>query len=248
MGPPRLRQMVRDPKRIIGVGTECAVYWRPRLRCYDALVYTNGHTAQERILRAAKLRTGSLLDACAFALSPHSARHGARAIAKGPPPDACPPEPKPETAVTASNRAKAKADVIHYDALPSTQGGITIAVRKPKKEKPLQNQTPQQSGVGMVAVDASRVDSDYSYAATLPRGSRVFAVGWDDSAGLLLMYSAVPFSSDEPESTLDEVQRLWIVPAEMLQQAAPSGSVYLGSVNVEPNIVMFVFRESVLGE
>lgn len=236
----RLRQMTRDPKRIIGVGVECAVYWRPKLRCYDALVYNGGDNVKFRMLRAAKLRTGSLLDACAFALSPHSAQHGARTVAKGPPPDACPPA---ETAVTAGN-AKRKADVIHSSALPSGKSGSTIAVRKRTlKEKPLQNNvSPEQSGVGMVAVDASRVDSDFSYAATLPRGSRVFAVGWDPTAGVLLMYSAMPDNDDS--QMFDEVQRLWIVPSDLLQQAAPSGAVYLGCVNAEPDVVMYVFREA----
>lgn len=48
------------------------VQWRPKLRCYDAIVVINPGPMNRAMATAKKLRTGSLLDACAFVLSPQT--------------------------------------------------------------------------------------------------------------------------------------------------------------------------------
>jgi len=99
----------------------------------------------------------------------------------------------------------------------------------------------------MVAVDASRLAPDYGYAATLPRGSRVFAVGWDPRAGVLLIYAAKPYPdslSMEEVGMLDEIQRFWFVPVERIQEAAPTGTLYVGCVSISPTEAMAVFAET----
>lgn len=98
-------------------------------------------------------------------------------------------------------------------------------------------------GVGMLAVDASRLADDYSYSATVPRGSQIFAVGWNDQCGVICMYSAI--DPQDPHASLEmEVQRLWCVPIERLAEAAPSGAVFIGVVVAQnPDMQLCVFRE-----
>lgn len=93
----------------------------------------------------------------------------------------------------------------------------------------------------MLAIDASRVAPDYSYAAVVPRGAQVFAVGWNPDVGVLLMYSAVPTGPEE--IPVDEVVRLWFVPLESIEACAPVGAAYLGTVRVASDVAMCVFLE-----
>lgn len=100
-------------------------------------------------------------------------------------------------------------------------------------------QAGQASGVGMVAVDPSRVAADYSYAAVVPKGAKIFGVGWDHRVGVVLIYSA---SVAAPVDTLvDDVVRLWFVPADQVVQCAPVGAKYLGAAVAAPDMVMCVF-------
>lgn len=106
-------------------------------------------------------------------------------------------------------------------------------------------QTGQGSGVGVLAVDASRVAPDYSCSLVIPVGARIFAVGWHPVGGVLLMYSANPgpveFSAAD---TPDQIIKLWFVPAERVPQDAPVGATYLGSVNVASDMVICVFQDT----
>lgn len=104
MRPLRFRRSKHEQHATRGLradGVPFAVIWRPRLRCFDALLMVHPGPMNVVMAAARKLRTGCLLEAWAFALTEQPLNAGSTRVEPGPPPDAVPVES--ETAVTTGN-------------------------------------------------------------------------------------------------------------------------------------------------
>ena len=95
MRPLRFRRSRHEPHVTRGLRADdvpFVVAWRPKLRCFDAILMVHPGPMNVVMAAARKLRTGCLLDAWAFVLTEQPFNAGSTRVEPGPPTDAVPHE------------------------------------------------------------------------------------------------------------------------------------------------------------